>query len=77
MDPDSFRRIREEYLMQTSGPLCACGRRLWSRDPSRQAGNRCFRCRACLAEIHLPAGVFHNREAWPWPENLLPENWPD
>jgi hypothetical protein len=26
MDPDSFRRIREEYLMQTSGPPCACGR---------------------------------------------------
>lgn len=58
-----YRRLREEQFMRQSGPACACGRRLWSREPVRDAEHRRFKCSACLTVLTLPASLFHPREA--------------
>ena len=58
-----YRRLREEQLMRENGPPCACGRRLWSREPVRDPEHRRFKCSACLTVLSLPAGLFHKQEA--------------
>jgi hypothetical protein len=60
-----YRRHREEQLMRQNGPPCACGRRLWRREPVRDSEHRRFKCSACLTVLTLPAALFRTREADP------------
>lgn len=56
-----YRRLREEQRVRENGPSCACGQRLWSREPVRDCERRRFRCRACLTLVDLPATFFQPR----------------
>jgi len=58
-----YRRVREEQLMREIGPPCACGRRSWRSEPSRDPERRRFRCSACFTVLVISAKVFQNREA--------------
>jgi hypothetical protein len=57
-----YRRLREEQLMRQSGPPCACGQRLWSRQRVRDSERRRFKCNACLTVLDVPAELFHKQE---------------
>jgi len=56
------RRLREEQIMQESGPACACGRRSWKREPVRDPDRRQFRCIACLTVFNVSVELFHKQE---------------
>jgi hypothetical protein len=54
----NYRRLRDEQIMERSGPACACGRRSWVREPVRDSDRRRFRCSACHTVIDVSAKLF-------------------
>jgi hypothetical protein len=57
----NYRRLRDEQIMQRSGPACACGRRSWSREPVQDHDRRRFRCTACHTVLNVSAELFQER----------------
>jgi len=58
-----YRRLRDELIMQQSGPACPCGRRSWKRGPVRDPDRRLFRCAACYTVLNVSSELLLARRA--------------
>ena len=57
-----YRRLQSEELMRQNGPPCACGRRVWRSEPSRDPERWRFRCGACSTVVNVAAKTLRERE---------------